>query len=105
MKVFVEQWFEHYGAPKEVHCDESYRIQSETRWYRGLLDALKVLVTGDVPYSHTSNPLCDRQDRVVEQNLRILMKQDRTKDWVHLLPWAVLTMNSQESSSTGYYLP
>ena len=30
------------------------------------------------------------------------MKQERTKDWVRLLPWAVLTMNSQESSSTGY---
>ena len=36
------------------------------------------------------------------QNPRILMQQERTKDWVHLLPWAVLTMNSQESSSTGY---
>ena len=30
------------------------------------------------------------------------MKQEHTKDWVRLLPWAVLTMNSQESSSTGY---
>ena len=30
------------------------------------------------------------------------MKQERTKDWVRLLPWAVLTMNSQEISSTGY---
>ena len=30
------------------------------------------------------------------------MKQERTKDWVCLLPWAVLTINSQESSSTGY---
>ena len=39
---------------------------------------------------------------MLEQNLRILMKEERTKDWVRLLPWAVLTMNSQESSSTGY---
>ena len=30
------------------------------------------------------------------------MKQERTKDWVRLLPWAFLTMNSQESASTGY---
>ena len=29
------------------------------------------------------------------------MKQERTKDWVRLLLWAVLTINSQESSSTG----
>ena len=32
----------------------------------------------------------------------ILMRQERTKDGGRLLPWAVLTMNSQESSSTGY---
>ena len=36
------------------------------------------------------------------QNLRILMKQERTKDWVRLVPWALLTMNSQRSSSTGF---
>ena len=41
---------------------------------------------------------------MVEQNLRILMRQEHTKYWVRLLPWAVLTMNSQESSSTGYNL-
>ena len=29
------------------------------------------------------------------------MKQERTKDWVCLVPWAVLTMNSRSSSSTG----
>ena len=30
------------------------------------------------------------------------MKEERTKDWVRLVPWAVLTMNSQRSSSTGF---
>ena len=39
---------------------------------------------------------------MLEQNLKILMKQEGTKDWVRLLPWAVLTMNSQESSPTGH---
>ena len=37
---------------------------------------------------------------MVEENLRILMKQDRTKDWVRLLPSAALTMNAEGSSST-----
>ena len=55
-----------------------------------------------MPYTHTSNPLCERQNCVVEQDLRILMKQERTKDWVCLVPRAVLTMNSQRSSSTGF---
>ena len=30
------------------------------------------------------------------------MKQERTKDRVRLLPWAVLMRNCQESSSTAY---
>ena len=98
----VEQWVQHYGAPNEVQSDEEVRIWSDTGWYKRVLDALKVHVTGGVPYTHKSNPPCERQKPVVEQILRIRMKQERTKDWVRLLPWAVLTMNSQESSSTGY---
>ena len=38
----------------------------------------------------------------MEQLLKIPMKQERTKDCVRLLPWVVLTMNSQQSSSAGY---
>ena len=102
VKMLVEQWFESYGAPKQVHSDKDVRIRSDTGWYKRVLNALNVEVTTGVPYTHRSNPLCDRQNRVVEQNLRILMKQERTKDWVRLVPWAVLTMNSQRSSSTGF---
>ena len=82
--------------------DEDVRIRSDTGWHKGVLNALNVEVTKGVPYTHTSNPLCERQNRVVEQNLTILMKQEHTKDWVRLVPWAVLTMNSQRSSSTGF---
>ena len=67
-----------------------------------MLNALNVEVTTGVPYTHTSNPLCERQNRVVEQNLRMLMKQEGTKDWVRRVPWAVLTMKFQWSSSTGF---
>ena len=67
-----------------------------------MLNALNVEVTTGVPYINTSHPLCERQNLVVEQNLRILKKQEHTKDWVRLVPWAVLTMNSQRSSSTGF---
>ena len=75
MKILVEQWFEPYGAPKQVHSDEDVRIRSDTGWYKRVLNALNVQVTTGVPYTHTSNPPCERQNRVVEQNLRILMKQ------------------------------
>ena len=105
VKMLVEQWFEPYEAPKQVHFDEDVRICTDTWWYKRVLNALNVEVTTGVPYTHTSNPLCDRQNRVVEQNLRILMKQERTKDWVRLVPWAVLTMNSKRSPSDPFCTP
>ena len=30
--MFVEQWFEPYGATKQVHSDEDVRIGSDTGW-------------------------------------------------------------------------
>ena len=102
VKMLVEQWFEPYGAPRQVHSDKKVRMRSDTGWYKRVLNALNVEVTTGVPYTHTCNPICKRQNHVVEQNLRILMKQECTKDWVHLVPWAVLTMNSQRSSSPGF---
>ena len=84
------------------HSDEDVRIRSDTGWYKRVLNALSVEVTTGVPHTHTSNPLCEIQNLVVELNLRILMEQERTKDWVRLVPWAVLTMTAQRSSSTGF---
>ena len=86
VKMLVEQWFEPYGAPKQVHSDVDVRIRSDTGLYKQVLNALNVEVTTGVPYTHRSNPLCKRQNCVVEQNLRILMKQERIKDWVRLVP-------------------
>ena len=55
-----------------------------------------------IPYIHTSNPLCERQIRVLKDNAWIWCKTERTKDLVRLLPVISLMMNSQESSATGY---
>ena len=43
-----------------------------------MLGALNVQVSTGVPYTHTFNPLYERQNCVVETNLRILMKLERT---------------------------
>ena len=32
--MLVEQWFELYGAPKQVHCNEDVRIPGDTGWYK-----------------------------------------------------------------------
>ena len=101
VKMLVEQWFEPYGAPKQVHSDEDVLIRRDTGWYKRALNDPNIQVTTGVPSTHTSNPLCERQNRVMERNIRILMEQEGTKNLVRLLPWAVLTMNSQKSSCTG----
>ena len=55
-----------------------------------------------IPYTHTSNPLCEPHIGVLKENLRIWWKTERTKDWVRLLPVISSIMNSQESPATGY---
>ena len=55
-----------------------------------------------IAYSHTSNPLCERQIRVLKENIRIWCKTERTRDWVRPPSLISLMMNSQESSATGY---
>ena len=66
VKTLVEQWFQHYGAPKEVRSEEDVRIRSDTGWYKRVLDALNVHVTAGVPYTQTSNPLGETQNRVLQ---------------------------------------
>ena len=51
VKTLVEQWFEPYGAPKQVHSDEDVRIRSDTGWYKRVLNAPNVEVTTGVPIS------------------------------------------------------
>ena len=97
----VASWGQKASSTRQIQPQNSNRTCSDTRWSKRVLNALNVEVTTGVPYIHTSNPLCERPKRVVEQNLTILIKQEPTKDWVRLVPWAVLTMNSQRSSSTG----
>ena len=102
VKMLVEQRFQPYGAPNQGHSDEDVHIRSDTGWYKRVLNAVNVEVTTDLPYNHTSNPLCERRNRVAERNLRVLMKQECTKHWVRLLPWVVRTMNSRSRISTGF---
>ena len=49
VKNLVKQWFEQYGAPKEVHSDEDVRIRSDTGWYKRVRHTLNVRVTTSVP--------------------------------------------------------
>ena len=101
IKILLEEWFCVYGAPNGG-SDEDVRVRSDTGWYKSVLRSLNVQVSTEIPCSHTSNPLCERQILVLKENVRIWCKTERTRDWMRLLPVISSMMNSQESSATGY---
>ena len=102
IKILLEEWFYVYEGPKEINFDEDIWIRSDTGWYKRVLRSLNVQVSTGIPYTHTSNPLCERRIPVLKENVSIWCKTEGTKDWVRLLAVVSLTMNSQESSATGY---
>ena len=86
IKILLEECFCVDGAPKEINSDEDVRVRSDTGLYRRVLRTLNVQVATGIPYTHTSNPLCERQIGGLKENVRIWCKTERTKDWVRLLP-------------------
>ena len=102
IKILLDKWFCVYGAPKEINSDEDVRVRSDTSWDKRVLRSLNVQVSTGIPYTHTSNPVCQQQIHVLKENVRISCQTEGTKDWVILLPVKFLMMKSQESSATGY---
>ena len=78
IKILLEEWFCVYGEPKEINSDEDVRVRSDTGWYKRVLRSLNVQVSTGIPYSRTSNPLCEGQIRVLKENVRIWFKTERT---------------------------
>ena len=61
IKILLEEWFCVYGAPKEMKSDQDVPVRSATGWYKRVLRVLNVQVSTGIPYTHTSNPLCEPQ--------------------------------------------
>ena len=59
IKILLEEWFCAYGSPKEIHSDEDVRVRSDTGWYKRFLLSLNVQGSTGIPYTHTSNCLCE----------------------------------------------
>ena len=102
IKILPEEWFCVYGAPKKISSKEDVRVRSDTGWYKRVLSSLNVQVSTGILYTHTSNPLYERQIRVLKENVRMWCKTVRTKDWVRVVPVISLMMNTRGSSATGY---
>ena len=102
IKILLEEWFCVYGAPKEINSGADKRVRSDTGWYKRVLRSLNVQVSTRPPYSHTSNPLCERQIRVLKENVRIWCKTEGTRDWVRLLP-SFVDGSQTYSSASGLF--
>ena len=59
IKILPEEWFCVYGAPREINSDADVRVHSETGWDKRLLRSLNAQVSTGIPYTDTSNHLCE----------------------------------------------
>ena len=71
IKLLLEEWFCVYGAAKEIDSDEDVRVRSDTGWYKRVLRSFNVQVSTGIPYTHTNNPLCERQIPVIKGKVSI----------------------------------
>ena len=54
------------------------------------------------PYLRTKNALCERQNCSFKTVMRILMAQEKGRNWLRVLPYAIYLINNQVSTRTGY---
>ena len=53
-----------YSALKEMSSDEDVLFRSETGRHKRVLRSLNMAAHSEIPYTHSSNPLCEIQNRV-----------------------------------------
>ena len=80
VKILFEEWFGVYGAPKEINSYKDIKVLADTGWYKRVPRAHGVQMSTEIPYTHTSNSLCERQIRVLKKNTRTWCKSESTKD-------------------------
>ena len=102
LKTLFEEWVQFYGLPKGIHSDQGVRLTVAGNWYRGVLETTGCEIHFGTPYLRTKNALCDRQIRSFKSVMRILMAQEKGRNWLRVLPHAIYLMNNQMSTRTGY---
>ena len=93
--IFFRDWVEVYGLPTRVHSDNDVRFTSESGWWISVLKALGCKATFGIPYRPQSNALAERQNRALKTVLRLNMTQQKSANWLRLLPLSVWMLNNQ----------
>ena len=73
------------GLPKVIHSDQDVRFTAAGNWYRGVLETLGCEIQFGTPYPRTKNALCERQIRSFKTVMRILMGQEKGRNWLRVL--------------------
>ena len=87
LKEIFEGWVQVYGLPRIIHSDQDIRFTSPTGWYRSIMRAMGTEVQFGTPYKTV---------------MRILMLNEKSRNWLRLVPYAIYLMNNQVSSRTGF---
>jgi len=101
-QLIWQEWIQVYGRPVEIHSDNDVRFQGERGWYQGCMRALKIKITFSTPRRPQANGLCEQTNRKFIQTMRILMAQQKSRNWLKLIPYCTFVMNNQYTPSTGF---
>ena len=89
LKEIFKGWVQVYGLPKIIHSDQDIRFTSPTGWYLGVMRAMGTEVQFGTSYLRTKNPLCERQIGCFKTVMRILMLNEKSRNWLKLVPYAI----------------
>ena len=100
LSLVHQHWIKHYGAMVRLHSDRDIRFTSETGSWRNTFKAMEV--TFGQPYSPQSNGFCERKNGEYIEEIRLLMHNEKFKNWPRLTDYATFVMNNRERGKTGY---
>jgi putative transposase len=100
IKLLIDRWFRCFGKPVAIHSDNDVRWRHDKGFYQTVLKSLNVQTHFGIPRRPQTNGVCENTNRQFLQNMRCLINQCKSHDWVMLLPYCNWMMNSQISPQT-----
>ena len=101
-KKIFEAWISTFGPPSEIICDNDVLLTPPQGFFKKACELFSIKVTHTTPDRPQSNGLCERTNRLMLQNLRVISQLLKTIDWPAILPIANAIHNEHVSTKTGY---
>ena len=102
LKTLFEECIQVYDLLWVMHSDPGVRLTAAGNWYRGVLETLGCEIQFGTHYLRTKNALCERQIRSPKTVMRILIWQEKGRNLLGVLPYAIYLINNHVSAHTGY---